>query len=280
MSRRHVVTTGCVLAITALALTPVPVAARSRTADTPVALGRLETTAGHARGTPARPAPHRGAGPGPPAQRGPPGTGRGASSAGSSVPASAAPGSREPSRRPWWWPPPTPPTFPRSSPRAPGPRSSPGRARNSTRSMNSLDGTLARPPAGGSRALRRREDQQGRRPLHDRASGRPRNSSRASGVDSGRGAGGAVSERPPAPRRRAWAATPTTSAPRESLFDRFLGDPRNPERFCQRRSLREEGRDHHRHQPGRPGRLPGVDLPGQRLRLGRRERQLDAQSRW
>ncbi|MEV6862849.1 S1 family peptidase [Streptosporangium subroseum] len=38
MSRRHVITTGCVLAITALALTPVQVAARSRTADTSVAL--------------------------------------------------------------------------------------------------------------------------------------------------------------------------------------------------------------------------------------------------
>ena len=37
MSRRHVVTTGCVIAITALALTPVQVAARSRTADTSVA---------------------------------------------------------------------------------------------------------------------------------------------------------------------------------------------------------------------------------------------------
>src|SRR5689334_20980175 len=37
MSRRHVITTGCVLAITALALTPVQVAARSRTADTSVA---------------------------------------------------------------------------------------------------------------------------------------------------------------------------------------------------------------------------------------------------
>jgi hypothetical protein len=38
MSRRHVITTGCVIAITALALTPVQVAARSRTADTSVAL--------------------------------------------------------------------------------------------------------------------------------------------------------------------------------------------------------------------------------------------------
>ena len=78
--------------------------------------------------------------------------------------ASAAPGSREPPRRTSWWPPPASADIPQII--AAG-----AQAEIVTRSLahlaaikKKLDQALPTHPQAGERALRRREDQQGRRP--------------------------------------------------------------------------------------------------------------------
>ena len=113
--------------------------------------------------------------------------------------ASAAPGSREPARRSWWWPPPAPPTFPRSSPRAPRPRSSPGRWRELATIKRKLDAGSAHAAAWGERALRRREEQQGRRPV-PRGLEETKNIIESRRRGHGRGAGAALHRAAPAPR--------------------------------------------------------------------------------
>ncbi|MFC7647150.1 S1 family peptidase [Streptosporangium lutulentum] len=71
-----------------------------------------------------------------------------------------------------------------------------------------------------------------------------------------------------------WAATPTTSASPAAARSVFPWS-RAPRAVSSAQPLRQDRCHHHRLQPDRPGRLPGIDLPRQRLLLDRHQRQLD-----